>query len=38
LVKDCDHFYNGKDAVICDLVSSWLKKATGEIQKAKNKD
>ena len=24
IVANCDHFYNGREAAICDLVSSWL--------------
>jgi pimeloyl-ACP methyl ester carboxylesterase len=24
IVADCDHFYNGREAVICALVSKWL--------------
>jgi pimeloyl-ACP methyl ester carboxylesterase len=24
IVPDCDHFYVGREAVICDLVSGWL--------------
>jgi len=24
IVSDCDHFYNGREAVICEIVCSWL--------------
>jgi pimeloyl-ACP methyl ester carboxylesterase len=24
VVPDCDHFYNGREDTICDIVSSWL--------------
>ncbi|HXV11695.1 MAG TPA: alpha/beta hydrolase [Burkholderiales bacterium] len=27
IVPDCDHFYNGREEAICELVSSWLARA-----------
>ena len=24
IVANCDHFYNGREDTICELVSSWL--------------
>jgi len=29
IVPDCDHFYNGQEETICDIVSSWLVRALG---------
>lgn len=34
IVKDCDHFYNGKNEVVAKIVSGWL----GKTIKTKNKD
>ena len=28
LIADCDHFYNGKEDVVANLITSWLEKNT----------
>jgi pimeloyl-ACP methyl ester carboxylesterase len=31
IVPDCDHFYVGREAAICDLVSGWLARTPGTV-------
>jgi pimeloyl-ACP methyl ester carboxylesterase len=29
IIPDCDHFYNGREALVCGIVSSWLAETLG---------
>ena len=29
IIPDCDHFYNGREGVVADIVAAWLKRTLG---------